>query len=287
MDVPRVPSDAIRTYPRHVDPLETRPATVQRVETPRGELVLRRCGADYEIISNGTFLMDTRDGASERLLARSALAGRPGPVELLLGGLGVGFSLHEALQYATLRRVTVLEVEPAVIEWHRTYLRAVSGAALADPRVEVICSDLLTWLRGTHRRFDAVCVDVDNGPEWTVRPDNAALYGERGLELLESALRPGGTLAVWSAHAAPAFAARFRRRFIDVGMVPVEVARGEPDLIYHGRRAAGRAQPGVSVSRRAPSSERTSSRTSTPRPGPSGTGSPPSSRTNGRVTSTW
>lgn len=264
---------------------------MQRVTTPRGELVLRRCGEDYEIVSNGTFLMDTRDGTSERLLTRCALSGRRGPVDLLLGGLGVGFSLHEALQYATVRRVVVLEVEPAVIDWHRTYLRAVSGGALDDPRVEVVCADLRGWLRGAGPRFDAVCVDVDNGPEWTVRPDNAALYDEGGLALLEGALRPGGSLAVWSAHAAPDFEARFRRRFRDARSLPVEVARGEPDLVYLGFRASDvpagdGAHSGVSVSRRAPRSDRTSSRTSRPMPGPSGTDRPPSSRTNGRVAST-
>lgn len=271
-----------------MDPHDTRPVTVQRVETPRGELVLRRCGADYEIISNGTFLMDTRDGVSERLLTRSALARRQWPVDLLLGGLGVGFSLVEALEHAALRHVTVLELEPAVIDWHGSYLNAFSAGALAEPRVEVICADVLTWLRHVDRPFDAVCLDVDNGPGWTVRPDNAALYDERGLELLRSTLRPGGSLAVWSGHAAPGFEARLRRRFTNVRVLPVDVAHGEPDLVYHAIRGPrDRAQSGVSVSRRAPSSERTSSRTSRPMPGPSGTRSPPSSRMNGSVTSTW
>jgi spermidine synthase len=197
-----------------------------------GELVLRGDGRHFEIISNGVFLMDTRAGESERLLVRAALDRLGRPSSVLIGGLGVGFSVAEAVRSAYARTVTVIEREPAVIRWHATHLRPYSGGALADPRVRVECADLLDWLGTTPEIYDALCLDIDNGPEWTVTEGNAALYGPAGLDLLVRRMRPGGALAVWSAGAAPAFEARLRERFTEVSTHPIDVARGEPDLVY-------------------------------------------------------
>jgi spermidine synthase len=197
-----------------------------------GELVLRGDGRHFEIISNGVFLMDTRAGESERLLVRAALDRAGRPCDVLIGGLGVGFSLAEALRSPHTRTVTVIEREAAVIGWHATHLRPYSGGALSDPRVTVECADLLEWLRGGTGAFDVVCLDIDNGPDWTVIESNAVLYGPPGLDLVAARLRPGGVLAVWSAGAAPAFEALLRARFAGVTACPVQVARGEPDLVY-------------------------------------------------------
>lgn len=202
-----------------------------------GDLVLRRAGADFEIISNGVFLMDTRNGRSERLLVRAALERLGGPAHVLIAGLGVGFSLAEAAaRSAAGGAVTVVELEPAVIGWHRTHLRPYSAGALDDPRVGVTCADLLDWLPGAAARFDAICLDIDNGPDWTVTDRNALLYGEGGLGLLADRLAAGGVLAVWSANAAPAFEERLRARFGDVEVRTVRASRGEPDVIYLARR---------------------------------------------------
>jgi spermidine synthase len=217
--------------------------TVHRLDTPRGELVLRRDGEHYEIISNGAFLMDTRDGRSERELVRAALQPhRQHPVRLLLGGLGVGFSLAEALRSAAVASVTVVEVEPAVIGWHRPGgpLCPFSTGGLSDPRVTVVAADLADWLAAGADRYDAICLDVDNGPEWTVTARNAALYTGAGLAALAGRLAPGGTLAVWSAAAAPAFERRLRDRYAQLQVRTVPVPRGEPDVIY---LAAQRAVP--------------------------------------------
>lgn len=209
------------------------PVVVERAAGVGGELVLRRAGEHYEIISNGVFLMDTRGGASERLLVRAAVEGLDGPVRLLIGGLGVGFSLAEALELPGVAHVTVVEREPAVIAWHAAELRPWSRGALDDPRVTVRRADLLDYLAGPHdERFDALCLDVDNGPDWTVTPGNARLYGPAGLDLLARRLTPRGTLAVWSANAAPAFGELLRRRFGRVRVREVPVARGEPDVVY-------------------------------------------------------
>jgi spermidine synthase len=204
--------------------------TVERLQTPRGELVLRRDGEHHEIVSNGMFLMDTRDGRSERALVRAAVRARRARV--LIGGLGVGFSLAEALALDA-AAVTLVEIEPAVVRWNREHL---GTAALADPRVEVVVADLAAFLGAGADRYDAICLDVDNGPEWTVTVDNTALYGDAGLSAVDRRLAPGGTLAVWSANRAPAFEARLRACYADVRVVEIPVARGEPDLVYAAAR---------------------------------------------------
>jgi spermidine synthase len=206
---------------------------VERLATPRGEVVLRARGDHFEIISNGTFLMDTtRGGRSERLLVAAALAAHPGASRLLLGGLGLGFSLHEALCHTGVREITVVEIEPAVIRWHRTHLSRINGPLLDDPRVRVVTADVVRWLDETVETFDAICLDIDNGPEWTVTAGNRALYGAAGLAALRRRLRPGGVLTVWSAVAAPAFAARLRRAFADVAVRSLPVNHGVPDVVY-------------------------------------------------------
>ncbi|MGI8331607.1 spermidine synthase [Actinomadura scrupuli] len=219
-----------------MNPLDSRsaPVVVDRSGGLGGELVLRRDREHYEIISNGVFLMDTRNGESERLLVSAALERLPHPGHVLIGGLGVGFSVAEAAALPG-GTVTVVELEPAIIEWHRTHLRSCSGGALDDPRVRVVQADLLGWLRTTSDTYDALCLDIDNGPDWTVTEGNAELYAETGLDLLARRLAPGGVLAVWSANASPAFEARLRDRFSLVEVLTVPVPRGEPDVVYLAR----------------------------------------------------
>jgi spermidine synthase len=203
--------------------------TVERLNTPRGELVLRRDGEHHEIVSNGTFLMDTRTGESERELVRVAVRRRG--ARILLGGLGVGFSLAEALLRDP-AAVTVVEIEPAVVRWNREHL---GTAALDDPRVTVVVDDLTAFLARDRHRYDAVCLDVDNGPEWTVTVDNAALYGDAGLSAVDRRLAPGGTLAVWSAHRSAGFETRLRARYRTVETREIPVARGQPDVVWAAR----------------------------------------------------
>jgi spermidine synthase len=208
-----------------------------------GRLVLRGDGRDFEVIANGMFLMETRNGESERLLvsaAAEAARTRGWPCRMLLGGLGVGLSLRAALDHPSVGEVVVVEREPAVIAWNREGpLRGTHGDALADERVTVVGSDLLTWLAEASvagvERFDAVCLDIDNGPQWTVDDGNAALYDDSGLRRLASLLRPGGVLAVWGAGAEDEFTRRLRVRFRDVEVLEVPVARGEPDVVWLAR----------------------------------------------------
>jgi spermidine synthase len=209
---------------------------LERLSTPRGELVLRSCGEHYEVISNGTFLMDTRSGESERLLIRAAIERHGHPATVLIGGLGVGFTLVEALADAGVERVVVVEIEPAIVEWHHNHLNRLSGAALADPRATVVVGDIAEFLRTTRDDYDVICLDVDNGPDWTVTPSNTALYGDSGTAAITSCLSHGGVLSVWSADRSPAYEAVLHRHFASVEVHEVAVQRGHPDVVFIGSR---------------------------------------------------
>ena len=214
------------------------PQVLDRVTTPRGELVLRRVGDDFEVISNGVFLMDTRDGRSERSLVREAVRQHSAPRRLLIGGLGVGFSVLEALEHPEVEQVVVVEIEQVLVDWHATHLRERTGSALADPRVHVVVADVRDHLTESAAAYDLVCLDVDNGPDWTVTDANAGLYGEEGIAVCADALAPGGVLAVWSAGRAPHYEQLLRQQLDDVQVVeiPAYVERGAPDVVYLGRR---------------------------------------------------
>jgi spermidine synthase len=208
-----------------------RPVVVDRRQTPRGELVLRRAGEHFEVIANGTFLMDTRDGRSERALVREAVPDGEGK-RVLLGGLGVGFSLDEALGLPGVGEVVVVELEAVVVEWARSHLRGRCRHGVDDPRVRLVVCDLRDALGTLAGRFDAICLDIDNGPGWLVHPRNAAVYTDAGLERMRRLLRPAGRLAVWAAAADEGFAARLRRHFADVRAVTIAVPRGPDDVVY-------------------------------------------------------
>ncbi|MFE0383104.1 spermidine synthase [Streptomyces bungoensis] len=217
------------------------PVVLDRREGPYGEVVLRRQGALLQIIANGCFLMDTSDGRSERLLvdaARAALDGRPAP-GVLIGGLGVGFSLAHAAADPSWGRITVVEREPAVVDWHRTGgpLSALTAGALADPRTRIVEADLVRYVHETSDTFDALCLDIDNGPGWTVTDDNGGLYDPSGLRACARVLKPGGVLAVWSAQPSTDFEGSLRNAgFQQVRTEEVPVARGVPDAVHLGVR---------------------------------------------------
>jgi len=212
------------------------PEVIDRREGPYGEVVLRRHGGLLQIIANGCFLMDTSDGRSERRLvdaALGALDGRTRP-EVLIGGLGVGFSLAHAAAEPRWGRIAVVERERAIIDWHRSGpLAELSGSSLTDPRTEIIEVDLVPYVNETSDTYDVLCLDIDNGPEWTVTEGNEGLYSRAGLAACARVLRPGGVLAVWSAKPSPDFARTLRNAgFRQVRTEEIPVARGVPDVVH-------------------------------------------------------
>jgi len=187
------------------------------------ELRLFRRGSDFMIVLDRNELMSSRMSGSEEALATitcERLAGRKAP-HLLIGGYGMGFTLRAAL--AALGRdaaVTVAELVPEIIAWARGPMAALTGQCLGDPRLRLVACDVADLIRADRGRYDAILLDVDNGPDGLTREGNDRLYSREGLAAAKSALRPGGVLAVWSAGPDE----RFRRRLRTAGLAVEEVA---------------------------------------------------------------
>ncbi|WP_229736090.1 spermidine synthase [Kroppenstedtia guangzhouensis] len=195
---------------------------------------LQRRGHHYELISNGTFLMATYNGDSERALIRFALQHHPSARRVLIGGLGVGFSLAEALLDPEVEQVTVVEIEPLVILWYREYFWQHSSNALDDPRTRLIRADLVEWISQVEERFDIICLDIDNGPDWTVVESNRRLYTEGGIQSLKKLLAPDGVISFWSASPADTFKHRLET-FFRVETIAIPHFRGSPDYLLLAR----------------------------------------------------
>ena len=197
-----------------------------RVVLPGGDLLtLLKRGDDFEIRFNLLELMSSRNAVSEQALAQLACARLGGgAADILIGGLGMGYTLRSVLDHVGERaRVTVAELIPEVVEWNRGPLAGLADRPLADPRVALHTGDVAAILRASPRRFDAVLMDVDNGPEAILFPSNQALYSREGVELVLSALKPGGVLGLWAADRSPAFEHVLKTACLPVERVEVSV----------------------------------------------------------------
>jgi spermidine synthase len=178
-----------------------------------GELRLMQRGTEFSIFAGATELMSSRLSGSEEALASMTCArmiGRPAP-HVLIGGLGMGFTLRTALAIVGAdATVTLAELVPEVVAWARGPLAAIHGESLSDPRLKVFEGDVGDLIAGASERYDAILLDVDNGPAGLTRGGNDDLYDAYGLGEARKALRPGGVLAVWSAAPDPAFEKRLR-----------------------------------------------------------------------------
>jgi spermidine synthase len=186
--------------------IELKPTvTIDTAQTPGGsELVLYQHDDSFFIRVDGEILMHSRQHESELELARlgcAHLAEEPEPA-VLIGGLGLGYTLRQCLDMLNPKAVvTLCELMPAVIEWNREYLGVLAGYPLSDKRVRVKQVDVVKHLARNEGAFDAILLDVDNGPSAMTDAANSRLYGRRGIQTCSRALKPRGCLAVWSAEA--------------------------------------------------------------------------------------
>lgn len=212
--------------------------------TDHERLELRERDGEWVIRVGARDLMSSRQHGSEEDLARIGCASLPpSGARVLVGGLGMGFTLRAALDRAPAdAEIVVAEISSAVIEWNRAELGPLSDHAALDPRVRVEHADVADVAR-TGGGFDAILLDVDNGPEALARASNRALYEPPGLRRLGRALRPGGVLAIWSAGEAPALAKSLERAGFDATVVRVasSPARGARKhvVLRAAKRAAG------------------------------------------------
>lgn len=214
------------------------PETLARVDGVGGEVVVRRreCadGPVHELIVNGTFLMDTAETSTERLLATTLLERHPAPARILVGGLGFGFTAGALLDDRRVECVDVVEVEPALVRLLRDGVVPGADAVFADPRVHVVVDDIVHVLASCPpAHYDAVLLDVDNGPDFLVHAGNAEVYQPRMLNVAARTLRPGGVLAVWSAAPSTALSAALAQHVGRVDQVDRTVQREGRDVDYH------------------------------------------------------
>ena len=188
------------------------------------ELRLMRRGTEFSMMLGQNELMNSRLSGSEEALAtlacrRIEAVKRP---HLLIGGLGMGFTLRAALAVlGSEARIMVAELVPAVIAWARGPMADVFGESLDDPRASIRQADVIEVIQSHPSAFDAILLDVDNGPEGLIRRANDALYNLKGLRAIRRALRPGGVLAVWSSGPNSSFSRRLRDAGFDVNEVGV------------------------------------------------------------------
>jgi len=218
---------------------------LDRAEVPDagGELRLMQRGSEFSIMaSQGIELMNSRLSGSEEALARLAwqrMKERKQP-KVLIGGLGMGFTLRAALAVLPAgAAVTVAELVPAVVAWAKGPLAGLFAGSLDDPRTRVRIGDVAGLIAGATEDFDAILLDVDNGPEGLTRAANDALYDAGGLSRAAAALTPGGVLAVWSSAPHRRFAAALEASALDAEEIrtPARAGRrGARHVIWLGSK---------------------------------------------------
>jgi spermidine synthase len=209
------------------------------------ELRLMQRGDEFSMMLGQNELMNSRLSGSEEALATLAcrqIADVKRP-HLLIGGLGMGFTLRAALAVLGPEAcITVAELVPAVIAWARGPMAEIFGDSLRDPRASIREADVIEVIQSRPGAFDAILLDVDNGPEGLIRKANDALYNLKGLKAIGKALRPGGVLAVWSSGPNPAFTKRLRDAGFDVNEVALRATTkrsGARHVIWYATKRAG------------------------------------------------
>ena len=212
--------------------------------TPDGvPITLTREGVALVVRVGNVPLMSSRVHGSEEALAEVGCAGlsRRPSARVLVGGLGMGFTLRAVLDaLGTDAEVVVAELLPTIVAWNRGPLAALAQSPLDDPRTQLIDGDVVAVIKKSARAFDAILLDVDNGPEAFTVASNAWLYGRAGIVALRDALRPGGCLVVWSAVESASFVRALGAASMGVEVLPVRargaVRKGSRHWLFVARR---------------------------------------------------
>jgi spermidine synthase len=213
-------------------------------QVPGGpDLQLYSRGDDFMIVLERNELMSTRMNGSEIALAEMSIErlGNKDGLHLLIGGYGMGFTLRAALaMLGADAKVAVAELVPEIIAWARGPMAAVADGCLDDPRVHLRMGDVGEAIAAANGEYDAILLDVDNGPDGLTREGNDGLYSPAGLQASKRALRPGGILAVWSAAEDKKFAKRMEKAGFAVEEVAVRArtnGKGPRHIIWFGRKS--------------------------------------------------
>ena len=207
-----------------------------------GEFLLMQRGTEFTIFAGTIGLMSSRQAGSEEAMARIAAEriGARAKARLLIGGLGMGFTLRAALAaFGRDAEIVVAELVPEIAgAWARGPLAALHGGGLDDPRLTLKVGDVGAVMTGDAQRFDAILLDVDNGPEGLSRPGNDALYSHKGIARAKAALRPGGLLAVWSVAPDETFTRRLEQSGMQVEVLKARAhgGKGARHVIWVGTR---------------------------------------------------
>jgi len=220
---------------------------IDEATTPDGEALTLTLEAGHHVVRvRGELLMSSRVSGSEEALAHLALDahGDTRGLRVLIGGLGLGFTLRAVLDaLGPDARVDVLELLEPVVRWNRGPLAHHAGHALDDPRVDLIVGDVVIHVAGLQHVYDVIILDIDNGPEAFTVKSNDQLYAARGLAALHAALRPGGTLVLWSAFSSPSFERRLRAARFAVECLAVRargtVGKGARHTVFRARVQTG------------------------------------------------
>jgi spermidine synthase len=203
------------------------------------EFALARHDDDWVVRVDGRMLMSTRVHQSEITLAEYAIERAEDPQHVLVGGLGLGYTLRATLDGLSAdAHVTVVELVPELVEWNRKHLYHLSDSALEDPRCEVVVDDVYEVITRRKREFDVILLDVDNGPRALSQAKNQRLYSDAGTRACRDALRTGGVLGVWSAGPNAKYAARLQRFgfHTEVLRVPARTGGRGAHVLFMGTR---------------------------------------------------
>ncbi len=201
--------------------------TVETAQVGQSTFALLRRGDDWMVQVNRQVLMGSHQFQSEIALAVEALARVERPRQVLIGGLGFGYTLRAALDALPAEaRVSVAELVPTLVEWNRRHLQHLNNAACDDPRCEIIVGDAFEQIASAMAAFDAILLDVDNGPQALSQQKNHRFYSEAGARACWDALAPGGVLSVWSADGDDTYAKRLKRRGFATEVLRVPARKG-------------------------------------------------------------